>query len=125
MIGFVPLDDFERHSPPEHLRLEIRGMKLPRRCLPNAKPAFAANLRECLVIRQRLADAFIQLDKALVGEPFIIHRVSPCKNTSNPLRFLRPCFGPFQQICAVPLIGQVKPDKAIPVIPAVEEGYDV
>src|SRR5713101_6077282 len=81
MIGFVPLDDFESYSPPDHLRLEIRGMKLPRRGLPNAKPAFSANRPECLIIRQRLADAFIHLDEAVVGEPFIIHWVSPYKNT--------------------------------------------
>src|ERR1700681_525146 len=81
MIGFVPLDDFESYSPPEHLRFEIRGMKLPRRCLANAKPAFSANLPECLISRQRLADAFIHLDEAVVGEPCIIHRASRLQKT--------------------------------------------
>src|SRR6266852_9205619 len=82
MIGFVPLDDCESYSPPDHLRLEIRSMKLPRRCLANAKPAFSANLPECLIIRQHLADAFVHLDEAVVGEPLIIHWVSRCKKNT-------------------------------------------
>src|ERR1700730_3159654 len=98
MIGFVPFDDFESYSPPDHLRLEIRSMKLPRRCLANAKPAFSANLPECLVIRQRLADTFIHLDKAVVGEPLIIHRASRLQKTRYIIAAstLRSCFGFFQ-----------------------------
>ena len=91
MIGFVPLNDFERDAPPGHLRLEIRGMKLPRRCLANPKLAFSAKR---LVGRQRLADAFIHLDKAVVGEPLIIHRVSPCKTPFVKIKFgSAPAFG--------------------------------
>src|SRR5258705_1782541 len=79
MLGFVPRDDFEAYPRPEHLGLEIRSGKLPRRCLPDAKPSFT-KLPECLISRQRLADAFIHLDQAVVVEPLIIHRVSRCKN---------------------------------------------
>ena len=80
LIGFVPLDDFESYSPPDHLRFEICSMKLPRRCLPNAKPSFSAKLPECFIICQRFADAFIHLDEAVIGEPLIIHRVSRHKS---------------------------------------------
>src|SRR5712664_3827396 len=89
MISFVPLDDFESYSAPEHLGLEIRSMKLPRRCLANAKPSFST---KGLISSQRLTDAFIHLDKAVVGERLIIHRVSRCKNTLHENQL--PCCAP-------------------------------
>jgi hypothetical protein len=70
---FWPIDNLERHSPPEHFDLEIGGVKPPFVSFSNAKPSLLAKIAERIVRPQGTTHALVHHGQAVISERLIIH----------------------------------------------------
>ena len=97
-----PVDNLENHSAPEHLGFEIGGIHLPLGSLPNAKPAFPAELAKRIVNRKRPTDALVHQSEAVVRECLIIHWALPYEKNCRRVAISSPVHAYIQlpiQLC--------------------------